>query len=157
MNNEFRKMMREQVQESLDPFLGLVSLDIPRMGWIRTIRDAIGLSSQKLAERLGCSQSNAAKIEKSEQEGTISLNTLKKAAQALNCKVVYCLIPEVPLDQVLENRARAIARKKVKYINHSMILEDQGLTPKQLKQQEDILVQRLLQGNPRDLWNKYDI
>jgi len=157
MKNEFRKIMREQVQESLEPFSGLVNLAIPRMGWIRAIRDAIGLSSRKLAKRLDCSQANITKIEKSEREGTITLNTLEKAAQALNCKLVYCLIPEEPLEQMLENRARAIARKKIEYINHSMILEDQGLTPKQLKQQEDNLVQRLIQGNPKDLWNKYDI
>lgn len=148
--------MRQQVQESIDPFSDLVHLLVPRMGWIRAIRESIGLSGQKLAQRLGCSKVNVSKIEKGEQEGTISLNTLEKAAQALNCKLVYCLIPEEPLELALEHRARAIARNEIKHLNHTMVLEDQGLTPKQLKQQEDILIQKLLHGNPRDLWNNYD-
>ena len=157
MKNEFKKIMREQVQESIDPFSGLVQLATPRMGWIRTIREALGLSGQKLSERLECSKGNVAKVEKSEREGTITLNTLKKAAQALNCKVVYCLIPEESFEQTLTNRARTVARYKIRYTNHSMLLEDQGLTPKQLQQQEDLLVQRLLHGNPSKLWNNYDI
>lgn len=157
MKNEFKKIMRQQVQERLSTFSDLVHLTAPRGGWIRTIREAIGLSGKKLGERLACTKGNIAKIEKSEREGTISLNTLEKAAQVLNCKLVYCLVPVEPLEQVVENRARTIARIKIGYINHSMLLEDQGLTPKQLQQQEDMITQRLLHGNPSDLWNKYDI
>ena len=156
MKQEFRKLMREQVQESLEPFSGLMHLMRPRKGWIRAIRDSLGLSSNRLAKLLGCTQGNITKIEKSEQERTISLMTLDKVAEALRCKVVYCLVPEESLDAILEQRARAIARKKIRYLNHSMILEGQGLTPKQLQQQEDNLVDKLLHENPKNLWIDYD-
>ena len=72
---------------------------------------------------------------------------------AMNCKLVYCLIPIEPFDKLLEEQAKLLAKKRIELINHSMKLEQQGLTQKQLKQQEDDLVQELLQGNPKKIWN----
>ncbi len=153
MADIFKKLMREQVQESLNTFLELAKKPIPKKGWIRTIREALGMSSYVLADRLGCSRANITTIEQRERKGTISLETLKQVAQAMNCKLVYCLVPLEPLDTILEKQARSIAKKRVKIINHSMSLEQQGLTQKQLQQQENDLVQELLQGNPKKLWN----
>ena len=153
MADIFKKLMREQVQESLNTFLELAKKPIPKKGWIRTIREALGMSSYVLADRLGCSRANITTIEQRERKGTISLETLEQVAQAMNCKLVYCLVPLEPLDTILEKQARSIAKKRVKIINHSMSLEQQGLTQKQLQQQENDLVQELLQGNPKKLWN----
>lgn len=146
--------MREQVQQSLDGFSGLTTRAIPKKGWIRVIREALGMSSYVLADRLGCTRANITSIERSEQKGTISLETLAEVAQALDCKLVYCLMPLESLDKILENQARALAKKRIKIVNHSMALEQQGLTSKQLQRQEDDLVQELLQGNPRKIWNE---
>ena len=154
MINAFRKLMREQLQETTSKFLELTKKPIPKKGWIRTIRESLGLSSYALSQRVGCSQSNIIAMEQSEQKGTINLKTLEQAAAAMNCKLVYCLVPLKPLDEILEDQARAIAQKQIKVINHSMGLEQQGLNQRQLKQQEDALVEELLQGNPRNLWNK---
>lgn len=153
MTQNFRKLMRAQVQESLNAFKALIIKPIPQGGWVRTIRDALGMSSYALANRLGCSQANVALIEKSEKKKTISLDTLETVANALNCKLVYCLIPLESLDEILENQAKKVAHEKIKIINHSMKLEQQGLTAKQLQQQEDDLVRELLQGNPKKLWS----
>ncbi len=75
----------------------------------------------------------------------------------MNCKLVYCLVPLEPLNKILERQARAIAKKRIKIINHSMSLEEQGLNAKQLKQQEDDLVKELLQANPKKLWDDDEI
>lgn len=157
MADGFKKLMREQVQESLNNFSELTRKPIPKKGWIRTIREALGMTSFVLANRLGCSRSNIGTIEQSEIKGTISLETLQQAAQAMNCKLVYCLVPLEPLDKILEKQARIIAKKRIKIINHSMALEQQGLKPKQLQQQEDDLVQELLQGNPKKLWDNDEV
>jgi len=154
MVNSFKKLMREQVQESLKPFLGLAKRPIPKKGWIRTIREALGMSSYVLAERLECSRANISTIEQREKKGTISLETLEQVAKAMNCSLVYCLVPNEPLDKILEKQARIIAKKRVKIINHSMALEQQGLKPQQLQQQEDDLVQELLQTSPKKLWDQ---
>jgi predicted DNA-binding mobile mystery protein A len=154
MSDGFKKLMREQVQESLNNFLELAKKPIPKKGWIRTIREALGMSSYVLANRVGCSRANITSIEHREKNGTISLKTLEEVAQALNCKLVYCLVPIESLDKILEHQARSLAKEKISLINHSMKLEQQGLSSKQLKQQEDDLVQELLQGNPKNLWDK---
>ena len=157
MINRFKKLMREQVQESINNFLELTKKPIPKKGWIRTIREALGMSSYVLANRLGCSRSNITSIEHRETKGTISLETLEQVAQAMNCKLVYSLVPIEPLDKILEKQARHIAKKRIKIINHSMALEEQGLKPKQLQRQEDDLVQELLQGNPKKLWDNDEV
>lgn len=156
MKNEFKRLMRRQVQERLDSFSNLARESTPKIGWVRLIRDALGISSRKLAQKLGCSQSNVVYIEKSEREGSITLNTLGNTARALNCKLVYCLIPEKPLNQILEDKAREIAVNLVYNVNHSMKLEGQGLPETKLKQQIEDLVQEFMHGNPKDLWNKYE-
>ena len=149
----FKKLMLEQVQESLNQFMPLLKKSIPKKGWIRTIRESLGISSSLLAQRLGCSRANVITIEQREIKGTISLETLDKVAHAMNCRLVYCLVPIKPLTQQLEEQARLLAKKRIVLINHSMKLEQQGLTPKQLQEQEDDLVEELLQGNPKHLWN----
>lgn len=149
--------MRKQVQESLDDFLILAQKSIPPKGWIKTIRDALGMSSSVLAKRLKCNRTNVTRMEQREKNGTISLEILEQAAKALNCKLVYCLVPLEPLDKMLEKQAHIVARKRIKAINHSMKLEQQGLDPKQLQQQEDDLVRELLQGDPKNLWSNDDV
>ena len=153
MSNDFKKLMREQVQEKLNDFAVLTKQSIPIDGWIRTIRDALGMSSYVLAQRLGCAPSNISTMEKREKQGSITLETLEQVAQAMNCKLVYCLIPLEPLDKMLERQARIVAKKKIRLINHSMKLEEQGLNPQQLQRQEEELVKELLQGNSKKLWN----
>ncbi len=154
MKNEFKRLMRRQVQEKIDQFSHLSKSALPQAGWIRLIRDALGISTRILARKIGCSQPNVVQIEKSERDGTITLNTLNKAAQALQCKLVYCLVPEKSLNAILEDRARAIATKHAYNINHSMKLEGQGLSEKELNKHIEELVQEFMFGNPKDLWNK---
>lgn len=152
MVNGFKKLMREQIQESLNDYVKFSAKPTPKKGWIRTIREALGMSSYVLAERLGCSRVNITTIEQRERKGTISLETLEEVANAMHCKLVYCLIPMESFDKILEKQARIVAKKRIKIINHSMSLEKQGLSVRQLQQQEDDLVQQLLQGNPKKLW-----
>lgn len=41
-------------------------------------------------------------IEKSEEAHTVSLKTLQKTAESLNCKVFYILIPEKLLEEIVD-------------------------------------------------------
>ncbi len=157
MSNDFKKLMREQVQEKLHDFASLTKQSVPTNGWIRTIRDALGMSSYVLAQRFGCAASNISTMEKREKQGSISLETLEQVARAMNCKLVYGLVPLEPLDKMLEKQAKIVAKKKIKLINHSMKLEEQGLNPQQLQRQEEELVKELLQGSLKKLWSDDEI
>jgi len=65
----------------------------PERGWIRTIRDALGVSGPRLARKLGVSKQRISALEKAEIEGRASLNSIRQAAEVLDCDLVYALVP----------------------------------------------------------------
>lgn len=150
-------MMRDQVQASLTDLNILAQKHVPKNGWIQVIRKVLGLSGQQLAKRLGCTQSNVMAFERREKERTISLEALDQVARAMNCRCVYFFIPNKPFDQILKERAQLVARKRLSVVEHSMKLEQQGLSSEQRRQQEDDLIEELLQGSPRNLWSDDEI
>jgi len=82
----------------------------PRSGWVKTVRLAMGMNSETLGRRIGISPQGVRQLEKSEADGSISLNTLAKIADGLNCDVRYVLVPRISLvDQVM---ARAMEHSK---------------------------------------------
>src|SRR5215212_1792829 len=100
-NKAFANNLR---RKQLDRFFGehafLRRLPLPRLGWIREIRSALGMSAAQLAHRLGVGQSTVAKLEKSEAEATISLQSLRKVAEAMDCTLVYAFVPRNTLQSV---------------------------------------------------------
>jgi predicted DNA-binding mobile mystery protein A len=100
-------------------------LAVPRGGWIRAIRDALGMSARDLAHRLGVTESTVARMETSERAQSIQLATLQKAAVALGCDLVYALVPRRPLEQTVHGQARRRAQAAIATVTHSMLLEDQ--------------------------------
>lgn len=126
----------------------------PPKGWIRAIRDALGMTTAQYAKRLGVSQPRIVELEKSEQGGSVTLNTLQRAAEALGCRLVYVLVPERPLAEVVTNRAAEIAERQSRAIEQTMRLEDQAVEDNQaaraLREQaiEDLL------KRPARLWDE---
>lgn len=123
----------------------------PHGGWIRSIREALGMRAEDLAARMGVSQSSLTRAEKSERSGTIGLDTLQRAADALECDVVYALVPRRPLEDIVTEQARRRARAKVARVAHTMALEDQALDDIRLSTRVDDLTEILL-GMP-GLWS----
>src|SRR5262249_35375661 len=99
----------------------------PPKGWLRAIRDALGMTTSQLARRLGASQPWITELEQAEVSGTVTLQTLQKAAQALGCRLVYALVPEKPLAEMLRERAERVADRRSSAVEHSMRLEDQAV------------------------------
>ena len=122
----------------------------PPKGWIRAIRDALGMSGAQLGRRMGVKAQSVADIEKSEVSGTIQLKTLRRVAEALDCVVVYALIPKSTLEDVVQGRAREIARKALIRIDHTMDLEAQGLSQEEREEQIETYIHDHLRE--RDLW-----
>ena len=122
----------------------------PVRGWIRAIRQSLGMSAAQLADRLGIKQPSVVALEQSETKGTIELATLRRAAEALNCTLVYALIPNKPLEAMVRDRARAVALSRLSPIEHSMRLEDQGVSAKISEAQLDEMVRTM---SPSRLWD----
>src|SRR5271170_6307253 len=117
----------------------------PPKGWIRAVRDALGMTSAQFARRLGIAQPSAIELEKSEAAGGISLRTLERAAEALGCRLVYALVPEKPLEEIVRERAKRVAAGKMAQVGHTMRLEDQGVREGNAQTQiEQKLIEELL-------------
>jgi predicted DNA-binding mobile mystery protein A len=122
----------------------------PVRGWIKAVREALGMSTSQLAQRLKIKQPSLVQLEQSEAKGTIELGTLRRVAEALDCTVVYALVPNKPLETMVRERARAFARKRREYVEHSMLLENQKVASKNLETQIDEIIR---EKNPRLFWD----
>jgi predicted DNA-binding mobile mystery protein A len=98
----------------------------PPRGWVRAVREALGMSAAVLATRLGTTASAVTRLEQSEAADRIRLDTLRRAADALGCDLVYVLVPRRPLHAVVEERARELAHEQVAAVEQTMLLEDQA-------------------------------
>jgi predicted DNA-binding mobile mystery protein A len=126
----------------------------PPRGWIKAIREALGMTTAQLAKRLGIAQPSAVGLEKAEASKAITLATLERAARALDCTLVYALVPRQPLETIVQERASAKARERLGAISHSMALEDQRVREEDEREQLEGLVQKLLEGPGSALWDE---
>ena len=127
MREDFRLLRRQQLDRALVPFKRAASSPRPRKGWIRAIRQAVGVSSGDLAEKMGTTRQLILQQEKSEAEDRITLRSLRAIARALDCDLVYALVPSRGnLQQFVDARVRARAKANVRGVEHSMALENQA-------------------------------
>jgi predicted DNA-binding mobile mystery protein A len=123
----FHDLRLNQLDRTLEPFRMAQKVPRPARGWIRTIREAAGISARELAEATGTSRQLPLQLEKAEADDSITLKSLRKLAGALDCELVYALVPrEGTMRGSLERRARAEATRRVLAVEHSMALEDQA-------------------------------
>lgn len=100
----------------------------PARGWLRATRTALGLSQAHVAGKLSLTQQAYAEFEAAEERGAISLNSLQRAAEAMECELIYFVVPRAgvantfsELAQRTDPHARQLAASE-----HSMALEGQA-------------------------------
>jgi predicted DNA-binding mobile mystery protein A len=125
--------------------------NVPVRGWIRAIRGGLGMSSQQLAKRLGVKQPSVVALEQSEAKGTIELATLRRVAEALDCTLVYALVPNKPLETIVRDRARILLRRRRAPVEHSMLLEDQAVSAQGSAARLDEFIR---ETNPSRFWDE---
>lgn len=99
----------------------------PNQGWIRAIRQALGMTAEQLGRRMGITQATLSGLEASEINGSIRLATLRKVAEAMNCTLVYAFVPNTSLEEIVQDQARKVATEQLKPVEHTMLLENQSL------------------------------
>ena len=108
------------------------------------------MSTAQLAKRLGVRQPSIVDLERSEEKGSIELATLRRVAEALNCSLVYVLVPNQPLEMTIRERARALLRRRRQPIEHTMLLEDQDAAGADSERQIDDVIR---ETSPRRFWD----
>ena len=125
---------------------------IPRQGWIRTIRNALGMTADDLALRLGVSGTAVRLLEKSEANSTIQLDSLQRIANALDCDVVISLQPRLPLSEMVQRQARMRAHEIAQRVSVTMALEDQAVGSEFMHSKIESIYEELI--NSRGLWHE---
>jgi predicted DNA-binding mobile mystery protein A len=142
---------RRSLDRTLSPLLKLPRRR-PQRGWVGAIRHALGMTAEQLGDRIGVAQSTVQRLETSEAADTIQLNSLRRLAEGLNCELVYALIPRDTLTSTYDEAARAVARRELARVSHSMALEDQAVDD---TAEDERLRQVIAQDlNPRDIWGR---
>jgi predicted DNA-binding mobile mystery protein A len=108
------------------------------------------MSANEMAQRMGVIQQNVFQFEKSEINDRIQLRTLRQAADALNCDLVYVLLPRTSLEDAVKTQARRKAEGILAPVAHHSRLEDQSLSPDEMQAQLDELADKFV--DRRGLW-----
>ena len=132
----------------------LQKMQRPHKGWIRAVKEALGMSSKQLAARLGVSAPRITALEKSEVEETVTLASLRRAAEALDCALVYSFVPKGSFEEVLQTRARRIAADIIGKVDHTMRLEAQNLQSETLNEEIETLAAQILREQHKIIWDK---
>jgi predicted DNA-binding mobile mystery protein A len=141
---------RFRLDERLAQFGAAEQYRPPSRGWIKAIREALGMSTAQLAKRLGVRQPSIVDLERSEEKGSIELATLRRVAEALDCNLVYALVPNQPLEMTIRARARALLRRRRSPIEHTMLLEAQDVAGPDTDRQIDDIIR---ETSPRRFWD----
>ncbi len=152
MPKSFKYMDIRLIDESVQPMA--LAGPRPSNGWVKTIREAIGMTRAQLAQRLGISLSTINTLERSEARGTISIASLEKLANGLGGRLVYAIVPRDSrtFEQMVNERAEKIARRRLARVSHTMKLEDQSVEAKHEEFQLKRIAASLLEGSRRNLW-----
>jgi predicted DNA-binding mobile mystery protein A len=143
---------RDLLDAHFNEWQPLRGISRPPRGWIRAVREALGMSAAVLADRLGVTPSAVIRLEQSEAADRVRLETLRRTADALDCDLVYLLVPRRPLSTVVRERASELAHNQVAAVEQTMRLEDQATGD--TRELEDRIAGRLLESG--DLWGAGD-
>lgn len=118
--------MRELQRRQLDArFRDTTSLEPPRGGWIRTVRQSLAMTMRQLGQRLAVSQQAVVALERRERNGTISIAKLKAVAQAMGCELKFVFVPAPSLEENVRRQAALKTRAERNRLVHTMRLEAQ--------------------------------
>lgn len=148
-----KKLIRIQLDKRLEGLLPLADSPIPAIGWIKTFREALGMSAKQLGKRVGIDQSRISRLEKAEADGDLKLSSLKKIAEGLDMKLVYGFVPKEHLETMVREQAKKIALNRMAKVNHTMRLEEQELSEDQKEQALEDLIQKILLEEPKEFWD----
>jgi predicted DNA-binding mobile mystery protein A len=148
-----QRLATKQLDETLAAYKPMLLGHTPKGGWIKAIRAALGMSAAQYAKRLGVTRARVYQLESEEVAGSLTLDTLSRAANALNCRLVYSFVPETSLEQIIEDQARTKVLTRMKKIDATMGLEAQRIKASGMETQIDELTRELVLLRPRDLWD----
>ena len=149
-----QKLIIEQIDNKLKVYSKVDPNNMPSSGWINTIRTSIKMTLEQLGTRISTSKQGAKKVEEREADGSITIKSLKEAANALDMDFVYGFKPRKGtilkmIDEVAMTKATEIVMRTSK----TMELEDQKVSQDRLDQAIKDKAKELSSNLPKYLWD----
>ncbi len=149
-----RRLQLEQLEDKMRNFASAKKIPLPPMGWIKTTRLSLGMTLKQVANRLSITKQSVQQLEQREREGTISLKLLRQTAKALDMELVYGFVPkDGTLEELIERRARELAKQIVSRTSTTMKLEDQENSKERIKKAIEERTFLLKHELPKILWD----
>lgn len=154
MKNTKQQLIIEQVDKKLLAFQSLTDQSIPTKGWVNTIRTALKMSLRQLGSRVNATAQHIKQLESREANGTLSINSLKEVANALDMQLVYGFVSKhQSLELMIENRAKELATEIVMRTHNTMTLEDQQNTNERIEKAIAQKTEEIKHEIPKYLWD----
>jgi predicted DNA-binding mobile mystery protein A len=148
------KLQFQQLNEKIDQLTGLQHVIVPPIGWIKAIRNGIGMSMEQLGKKLSITKQGVMDIEKREKEGAITIKSMQEIAKAMDMKLIYGFVPnEGDLEQMIETRAIEMAKKIVERTSNTMKLEDQANSKERIEKAIKERASEIINKTPKILWD----
>ena len=149
-----QKLLIDQLDQKLLPFSETRKVVVPQRGWVNTIRTALNMTMAQLGAKLNITRQGVNRIEESEANGTITLNSLKAVANAMDLKLVYGLVPNNgTINDLIQVKAEKLARKIVLRTDQNMKLEDQGIGVEKLAMNIKERADEIKREMKKSLWD----
>jgi predicted DNA-binding mobile mystery protein A len=149
-----KSLQIQQLNSKMLAFASLQKVATPPTGWIRAIRNAIGMSMLQLGKRLSITKQSVQDIERREKDGSISIKALREAARALDMQLVYGFVPnDGSLEQLIDRKAKELATQIVQRTSHTMKLEDQENSKQRIEKAIEERVAIIKNEMPKTLWD----
>lgn len=154
MKNTKQQLVLDQIDKKLVSFHSLKSVVMPEKGWVNTVRTALKMSLRQLGNKMNFSAQNIKQIEEREANGTISINSLREVANAMDMKLVYGFVSKhESLEQMIEQRAKIVATEIVMRTNNTMTLEDQQNSVSRIEKAITQKTAEIKYEMPKYLWD----
>ena len=148
------KLQFQQLNEKMDQLSGLQHVIVPPIGWIKAIRNSLGMSMEQLGKKLSITKQGVMDIEKREKEGAITIKSMQEIAKAIDMQFVYGFVPNAgSLDKMIEMRALEMAIKIVQRTSTTMKLEDQVNSKERIEKAIKERAAEIINKTPKILWD----
>ena len=125
------------------------NVSTPTDGWVRSVRDSLGMSRRQLAGRLGVSVSRVQRLEHDEVTGSVTMKTMQRTAEAVDCVFVYAVIPKTSLDDSLKTQGIKKSMQHLGLLGDIEIKKDESNTDLL-----NALANQMIDKSKRTLWDE---
>jgi predicted DNA-binding mobile mystery protein A len=149
-----KSLQMQQINSKMLVVAALKKITPPPIGWVKAVRTSLGMSLQQLGKKISITKQSIMDIERREVDGTITLKTLREAANGLEMELVYGFIPkDGTLDALIDRKAKELATQIVLRTSNTMKLEDQGNSQKRIQKAIEERAASIKSEMPKFLWD----